>query len=78
MAAANQREIARYSAFIKYCRDLVMGEYLQGIRCSNDSDCYSGKCDKTFGQCVQDDFDVLRVHKNPLSCRQSLDCSSLT
>lgn len=31
----------------------IWGEQLEGVKCSQDSECYSNNCSKTFGVCTQ-------------------------
>jgi hypothetical protein len=72
LEAADPNEIAKYSEFINDCQKAIVGEFFEGVLCSSDADCYSQRCNKTIGRCIQGDAEVLDVYTPLHSLTHSL------
>ena len=58
---ANSATLAAYQDFINKCQYKILGERLQGIKCTSNSDCYSGVCNITVGLCSQGNQELVQV-----------------
>eukprot|EP00029_Vermamoeba_vermiformis_P007526 TRINITY_DN3282_c0_g2_i1.p1 TRINITY_DN3282_c0_g2~~TRINITY_DN3282_c0_g2_i1.p1 ORF type:complete len:1659 (+),score=273.96 TRINITY_DN3282_c0_g2_i1:37-4977(+) len=56
---ANSAKYDGYQSFVNTCQYAILGERLQGIKCSADTDCYSGVCNKTTGLCIQGNAELV-------------------
>ena len=58
---ANSAKYDGYQSFINTCQYEILGERLQGIKCSANADCYSNVCNETTGICSQGNAELVEV-----------------
>ncbi len=58
---ANTERYNNFLSFINECQYSILGETLAGITCTSDSECFSGVCNRTTGQCAQGNAELIDV-----------------